>query len=200
MVCLNTNISFNKLKLKNNIQKELLNEINDNFHLCGGFGLVKLEDNIKLELNQIIISKINKLVEKKINDLFSNDYFIYKNMDDNKCTYKFKKGKNEDNFCCKNITKNGNKSKYVCTKHNPEHIPKKRNIKNKSSKNKNSNVITKINNKSNSEIINNYKSPLLCINRNNQKKIYKRNKNTKPKKIIIKGIINFKEILKNLLL
>lgn len=193
MVCLNKVISFEKIKLRNNIKKEIVNKINDDFYLYNEPGLVKLENNIKLELNQIIINKINKLIEKKIDDLFSSDYFIYKNMNDNLCTYKIKKGKSADNFCCKKITKNGNKLKYVCTKHNPDHIPRKRNTKNTQL-----NVITDISNKPSLKNICNNKSSMLSIKKNNKKKIYKK-KNNQPIKIIIRGIIDFKDILNKLM-
>lgn len=116
-------------------------------------------------------------------------------MNDNLCTYKIKKGKQSDTFCCKKITKNGNKKEFVCTKHNSKHIPKKR-----IPKNKQLNIITNINNEHNTKKNHNYKKPLLNIKRDDQKKIYKRNKTIKPKKIVIKGIINFKDIFKNLLL
>ena len=115
-------------------------------------------------------------------------------MDSNKCVHKYKKGKKEGMFCCKKITKNGNQKQFVCTKHNPDHIPNKRTIKNKQL-----NVITNKSNKFSSKNIYIDKIPSeLGIKKNNQK-IYKKNKNIKSKKIIIKGIINFKDILDKLL-
>lgn len=193
MVCLNKNISFKKLELKKNISKELINEINYNFNLNDSHNHVKLENNINLEIIKTIISKVNKIVEKKVNDLFSSDYFIYKNMDDNICTHKIKKGKNADNFCCKKITKNGDRTKYVCTKHNKNHIPKKRNIKNKQI-----NIITE---KYNPKPIYINKLPSILGIKNNNKKIYKKNtKNSKNfKKIKVYGLLDFNYILSKLL-
>lgn len=195
MVCLNKNISFDKNKLKKNIQNELAEEINNNFYLNNMPSLIKLEKYIKLELNDFIIKKVNKLINNKIDKLFSNDYFIYKNMDENVCVHKFQKGKKEGYFCTKKITKNGDKSKYVCTQHNKNHIPKKKIIKNKQ--------INSITNKSNDISLSSIyiDKPLsnLYMKKNN-KKIYKNNKNSRTKKIIIKGIINFKNILEKLLL
>lgn len=187
MVCLNQNISFDKLKLKSNISQELINEINYAFDLDDRPNQIKLENNINLGLIKTIIGKVNKIVKKKVDDLFSSDYFIYKNMNDNLCTYKIKKGKKADNFCCKKITKNGNKLKYVCTKHNPEHIPRKRNTKDKQL-----NIITNISGESRRT----NKSSILGIKRNNKRRI---NKIIKPKKIVIRGIINFETILNKLL-
>lgn len=68
----------------------------------------------------------HKYVKEKITE----DHFVYLNMNDNICTHKFRKGKRDGEYCCKKITINGNKTKYVCTKHNKDHFPNKRKIKN----------------------------------------------------------------------
>lgn len=47
-------------------------------------------------------------------------------MNSNNCTYKHKWGKNDGYFCHNKITCNGDKHNYLCTKHNKNHVPKKR--------------------------------------------------------------------------
>lgn len=111
MVCLNKNILFNKLKLRDNLKKEIYNTI-------------KLE--LELELDKIIIERINKVIHNRIYELFESDHFIYLNMSNDVCSHKYKKGKMDGNFCHKKITKNGCKKNYVCTKHNKNHIPKQK--------------------------------------------------------------------------
>jgi translation elongation factor EF-1beta len=193
MVCLNTFIPFDKLKLKKSIKQELVDDINNNFYLNDGFGLEKIESNIKLELTESIIKNVNKLIIEKINNLFSSDHFIYKHMDNNFCTHKFKKGKLDGFFCCKKITSNGDANKYVCTKHNKNHIPKK--------KLKKINNVNKVNMEKTEKGID--KQIFLqndYINRFNNKKIFKKKQKSKRKKIIVAGVIDFKYILKKLLI
>lgn len=172
MVCLNTFVSFNKIKLKNNLK-------------------VNLNEYIKLEIPELspkMIFKINNKINNKLDNLFSDDNFIFINMNDNLCGHKYKKGKQEGHFCCKKITVNGDKSNYVCTKHNKNHIPKKRikkGIKNTTKSISNSTVNTIINN----NIIRFFKN-------NNRNRILKRNKKTF---ICNGGIINLGNILNKLL-
>lgn len=184
MVCLNEVISFKKLKFKKNLTNEINDEIHYNFHL-NDLPQLKLESEIKSELTMIIINNMKSLITKKINNLFSSDHFIYLNMDDNICTYKHKRGKNDGKFCCKKITKKGNKDKYVCRIHNKEHKPEKRLVSRKDN-------VQKVHNDLNHISIHNMK-----INKN--RKYNNTNKIKKRKKIIVNGIINFKEIINMLL-
>lgn len=173
MVCLNETISFEKIILRD----QLINKLNESLRL-----------NFELDLNKNIIDKIINNNKNKIKELFENDYFIYKTMNRNICSHKYKKGKNEGYFCCKTITKKGNKEKYVCRMHNPDYKPEKR--KNKGLKNS-----------KNCKIFENNKKNEVRQNRtfkNNKNKIIKRKKHIK-KKIIIHGIINFKDIINKLL-
>lgn len=172
MVCLNKYISFNKIKLRNNIN----NYLSEHIRL-----------DLILNLDEIKIDKIKTMMNKTINDYFSDDHQIYLSMDDNLCTYKHKKGKNEGKFCCKKITKNGDKNKYICTIHNKNHTPKKRLKKNFCEIPE----VLKFNNHNDVQI--------KKINKNN--KIIKKNKFKKKNKIKIKvqGEINFYEILSRLL-
>ena len=114
MVALNDYLPLNHIQLRNNLCKEI-----DTF----------MEKEFYHFLEENIIKKIQKKTNKKIKELFLHDHFLYMNIHSNFCTHKIKKGKRDGEFCSKKITKNGNKKKYVCTKHNSDHIPRKRNKK-----------------------------------------------------------------------
>lgn len=183
MVCLNRYISFDKIKLKNNLSKELNESI-------------KLEFDIYYYNNEKIkniFEKIYKHINDKTKELFENNHFLYINMNDNICSHMYKKGKQEGYFCCKKITKNGNKKESVCTKHNKSHIPKKK-LKIKNNKNsKNCKIFENDKNIDNSIIKMNINKNKIIKNRlkNNFSKIKKR-----KFKINIYGEINFNYILK----
>lgn len=182
MVCLNKNITFEKLKLQNNLIKNVTSDIENKFYLQG----LKIDEKSKLELINNNINNIKKIIEESIKNSFSNDNFIYVNMDKNLCTHKYKKGKNDGNFCCKKITKNGNKSKYVCTKHNPDHIPTKKAKIVKKAKIYNDGIINTITRDD---------KVILC-KKNNKNKVFKKKLKNK---IIVHGIIDFKKIMNKLL-
>lgn len=176
MVCLNENISFRKIKLRDNLIKKVTEKVNNNFYL-NELNKLKVDSKIKSELAFSIINNVNKIIKDEIKNLFSSDNFIYVNMDDNICGHKFNKGKREGYYCCKKITRNGDKEKYVCTQHNKNHIPKKKKIK-----------------YLNQKIKTGYDSVIF-----KNKKIIKRKIKLKKKKIIVKGIIDFKDIINKLL-
>lgn len=179
MVVLNDNICFSMKKLRSYLSSDVRNFV------CRA---------LEYYLNDEKINKIAKDTENYIKDKLLDDYFIYLTMDDNLCTYKYRRGKKDGNYCCKKITKNGNKKKFVCTKHNPDHIPTKKakNAKNaKNAKIYNDGIINTIpgDNKVN-----------LCKKTN--KKIFKnrfKNKYKFKNKIKIHGEINFKYIIEKLL-
>lgn len=177
MVCLNETISFEKKKLKNT----LIDKLNES---------VKL--NFELDINKDIIEKIMNNNKNKIEELFSSDYFIDITMNRNICSHKIKKGKMEGYLCCKKITINGSKKNYVCTKHNKDHIPKRK-------KNKKDNFINSPNyilNKSSKKIFK--KEYIKNINFKN-KKVFKNKFRRKNKiKIQVHGEINFNNIMKKL--
>lgn len=192
MVCLNPVISFDKLKLQNNLIEKITGDVENNFYLYK-LDHLKLDSKIKTEITVDIVKNVNKIIKESIKNSFSNDYFIYVNMDDNLCVHKFKKGNKEGYFCCKKITKNGDKNNYVCTKHNKDHKPKKRKNKNlkisKICENNNKHIDLDINKK-------------IVIN-NNRNRIFKKKlkNNKKNKKIFIcnSGLIDFKKIFKDIL-
>lgn len=190
MVCLNENISFRKIKLRDNLIKKVTEKVNNNFYL-DKLNNLKIESKIKSDLTISIINNVNIIIKNEIKDLFESDHFIYINMDNNICSHKFNKGKKDGYYCCKKITKNGNRNKYVCTKHNPDHIPKKRAKNAKKEKNYNDEIINTI--LGDNKII-------LCKKTN--KKIFKnrfKNKYKFKNKIKIHGEINFKYIMEKLL-
>lgn len=181
MVCLNENISFNKINLKNNLNNEMIQHIRLNF---------------ELDLNKDMMEKIIRSVKNKFNDLFSSNHFIYLNMNNNLCTHMFRKGKKEGYFCCKKINSNGDKHEYVCTKHNKKHIPKKKIMKkNNNFSNEKNKVNIKID-KSKKDYIN-----VLDVKSNNKRILKNKRKNINKKvKLTIHGEINFKDIMKKLLI
>lgn len=181
MVCLNENISFKKLVLRDNLNKEIIQAI---------------RLNSELDLDENIFKKIKNIIHYKFKELFSNNYFLYINMDDNVCSHMFKRGKKEGHFCHKKITSNGNRENYVCTIHNKNHKPQKKNknhiknIKNHNGEN-NCNIISK----------GNVDSISKNISKRNNKKINKnRLRRKKFKKIVIRGFIDFKYIYNNFLI
>lgn len=121
MVFLNENISFNIKSLKKRLTLELQNFMEEYEHIIKDDKLNFLKDKI----------------EEKVKSLFSNDHFVYLSMDNNLCTYKYKRGKNEGYYCCKRIRTNlpDDKKDYLCSIHSKKHIPKKK----KKNKNKQNN-------------------------------------------------------------
>lgn len=180
MVVLNETIEFSVKKLRNNLSltvKEFLKEALDYY------------------IDKKNIEKILKNTEKFIKNKIIEDHFIYINMNDNLCTHKFKRGKRDGEYCCKRITKNGDKSKYICTKHNKGHIPKKKikkvvNRADNRADNGNSNRTLK---GSNEFILCKKSCGKIFKNKNNKNKLKRKNK------ITIHGEINFKYIMTKLL-
>lgn len=130
MVCLNENITFNKLKLQNNLIKNIINNINRNYYLYNAPGLEKIDEKVRTELSMSIANDVNKIIKDTIKNSFSNDYFIYINMKDDLCTHKFKKGMKEGHLCTKKINTNlpeNSKKDFLCVRHSKKHIPKKKN-------------------------------------------------------------------------
>lgn len=174
MVVINDNICFSMKKLRKHFSDDIKNFINR---------------ALEHYLNEEEIKKIAENTGEYVKEKLLEDNFIYLTMDDNLCTYKYRRGKKDGNYCCKKITKNGNKHKYVCTRHNPDHIPKKR--KNKNFKNsKNCKIFE------NNKNINN----LVFKLKNDKNKILKK-KLKKNRKIFIcsSGLLNFKKIFDNIL-
>lgn len=123
MVFFNENISFNVKNLKNGLTTKIKCFVKDalEFYL----DIEKIE---KIEKIQNSIEKVQNSIEKNVKNLFSNDHFVYLNMNNGVCSHKFKKGKKEGYFCNKKINTNleGEKEDYLCCKHSKRHIPKKR--------------------------------------------------------------------------
>lgn len=113
MVCLNEKLPINLKQMKSVFLKELDEIIENEIYYLNG-----INDEKKDKLKNNII--------KKMNNKFNSDFFIYRIIHNEHCTYKHQRGKNDGKFCCKRITNNGNKTKFVCTIHNKEHIPRKK--------------------------------------------------------------------------
>lgn len=178
MVVLNDIISFNMKKLRTNLPLDVKNFI---------------YKSLDYYLKDGKIDEIAEKVEKYIKEKLIEDHFIYINMNNNHCTHKYKKGKKDGEYCCKKITNNGNRHKYVCTRHNKEHVPKKR--LNKKLKN-----FENFGNCKNYKDIN--KSIIKIDNKiSHLRKNKKLKNNKKNKKIFIcnSGLIDFKKIFKDIL-
>lgn len=163
---------FNKIKLRKNISKEI-NE------------MIRLEFDYFIEKK--ILEKIYRKINEKTKEMFSNNHFLYLNMDDTVCTHIFKRGRREGYFCQKKIRTNieDNSKDYLCTKHSKKHVPKKRLKKNEV---EDKFIIPKINSKTKNNIY-----------INNKNKIFKNKlKNRFKNKIIVHGEINFKNIIERL--
>lgn len=113
MVCLNEKLPINKFKM----QKVMLNKLEE---------IIEHElwylEGVKDEKKE----KLKKSIIKEMKNNFESDHFIYLMIHDEHCTYKHNRGKNNGNFCCKKITKKGDKKKYLCRTHNKNHVPQKR--------------------------------------------------------------------------
>lgn len=186
MVCLNEVLPFNKIKLRDNIYSRLKEKISLEF---------------ETELNKKIIEKINRNIQENIKEMFSNNYFLYLNIDDNHCVHMFKKGKNEGYYCTKKIKTNlpDNSGKdFLCTRHSKKHIPKKK-------RNKDLHEISKssVNYEISKNSVNYKKNINYSFLKINNTRIiknkFKINKNKKNKfKLKVYGEINFNNIMKKL--
>lgn len=183
MVYLNENVSINIKLLEKILMEKLGNIVEHELYYI---------DNIDDEKKD----KITKNILKEIKNEIKKDIFIYRIMDDKKCTFKHSRGNKDGYFCCKNITHNGDKDKYLCRIHNKYHISTKKNIKrddnykvsdNNISISKSVNITT-INNNKNSL----YKLPsiqyqnIIFKNKMKKNKYYIKNINLKNIKNIIK--------------
>lgn len=120
MTCLNNKLQINIKQLKTIFIEEIDYIINSELYYIDE---KEIDENRKIKLKNNIIKK----VKNKIN----SDYFIYRIMDDNYCTFKHKRGKNDGKFCNKKINTNlemGYKKDYLCCTHSKNHIPKKRKL------------------------------------------------------------------------
>jgi hypothetical protein len=127
MGCINKKLPINLQQMKKVLLKEIDYIINDKLYFLD-IMFESLKNDIKKD-EEKYNNKIKKLKDnmiKEIGSKFDSDNFIYNIIDDNHCTFKHTRGKNDGKFCCKNITINGNKKKYICRIHNKEHIAKKK--------------------------------------------------------------------------
>lgn len=127
MTYLNEIVPINMKALKKLIIEKIEDEIENQLYLLDIIfpDLKKyIEDNKKIYNEKI--NRIKNNISKNVRNIISSDHFCYMVMDDNRCTYKHNRGSNDGKFCCKNITKKGNKKNFVCRIHNKYHIPEKK--------------------------------------------------------------------------
>lgn len=135
MVILNEFLPINIFSLKTNLIKNILNILDNRIDYY-----IETEKPIKKNDKKNIFDNITE----DIKNLIYSDHFLYLIMDDNYCTHKYKRGKNEGKFCAKKIKSNNPNKVYLCCQHDKDHIPKKRikkekddNLKNIEDKNDN---------------------------------------------------------------
>lgn len=110
MVYLNNIIPINIKELKKEMMKNIEEEIDNELWYLD-------------EINKDRKENVKKNILKNVKNKMDTDNFIYMVMDDNRCSFKHQRGNKDGHFCCKNITRNGDKKKYVCRVHNKNHIP-----------------------------------------------------------------------------
>lgn len=186
MAILNDIISLNIKELKKEILKSVEEEIDHELYYL---------DEINEDRKKILKKNILKNMKIKIN----TDNFIYTVMDKNICTFKHTRGKKDGHFCCKKITKKGDKKKFVCRTHNKNHIPNKKikHLKDKSLENKK--VNEKVDHEKNNENYNYFDNEKHNINNIDLIKVKKIMKKISKNKIYIGnyGSFIFSNIIKN---
>lgn len=119
MVVLNDFLPINILSLKTHISNKLIDILDDKLdYYIETSTAIKKNDKKRL-FNNIV---------KEVKNVFSSDHFLYLIMDNNYCTHKYRKGKNEGKYCAKKIRSNNPKKVYLCCSHDKDHVPKKKNI------------------------------------------------------------------------
>lgn len=116
MVCINEKLPIDYIQMRKLIIEELYNIIDNELYYVN-----ELKDKKKEKNKKNIINEFRNRI--------SSDSVIERMIHEDYCIYKHKRGKKDGQFCCKKITINGDKNKYVCTKHNKNHIPQKRHEK-----------------------------------------------------------------------
>ena len=179
MVYLNKVISINIKSLEDTILEKLEKAIQDELYYVD-------------DINEIKKEKIQTNILKEIKNEIEKDNFIYRVMDEKKCVFKHRRGKNEGYFCHKNITKNGNYKEYLCRSHNKYHVPIKKNIQ-KVDNYKNSDI--SLNKPISKPNVNSNKIMLYNSSAINKQKIILKNKN----KYNIKGFNSNSKNIKNII-
>ena len=100
MPCLNDKLPINYSELRKIFVEELDEIIKDNLYYIDG-------ENEKKEKFK------NKIIDEFKNRINTN-IIIERVIHPMNCIHKYKKGKKESYYCCKNITDKGNKNKFVC--------------------------------------------------------------------------------------
>jgi hypothetical protein len=117
MVVLNDFLPISILSLKTHISNNIMGILDDNLdYYIETSSIIKKNDKKKLFDN----------ILKEVKNTISSDHFLFLIMDNNYCTHKYKKGKNEGKYCAKKIRSNNPKKVYLCCTHDKNHIPKKK--------------------------------------------------------------------------
>ena len=119
MVVLNEFLPISILSLKTHFSNKLIDILDDKLDYYIETSTVIKKNDKKRLFNNIV---------KEVKNIISSDHFLYLIMDNNYCTHKYRKGKNEGKYCAKKIRSNNPKKVYLCCSHDKEHVPKKKNI------------------------------------------------------------------------
>lgn len=119
MVVLNEFLPISILSLKTQFSNKLIDILDDKLDYYIETSTVIKKNDKKRLFNNIV---------KEVKNIISSDHFLYLIMDNNYCTHKYRKGKNEGKYCAKKIRSNNPKKVYLCCSHDKEHVPKKKNI------------------------------------------------------------------------
>lgn len=119
MVVLNDFLPISILSLKTHFSNKLMDILDDKLDYYIETSTVIKKNDKKRLFNNIV---------KEVKNIISSDHFLYLIMDNNYCTHKYKKGKNEGKYCAKKIRSNNPKKVYLCCSHDKDHVPKKKNI------------------------------------------------------------------------
>lgn len=113
MGCLNEKLPIDMKMMKKVILQEIDDIIDHELYYVNDIEKVKKE-------------RLKNNIIKELKNKFNSDHFIYRIIHEDHCNFKHERGKNDGKFCCKRITINGNKKKYICRVHNKDHVPKKK--------------------------------------------------------------------------
>lgn len=164
MVCLNRKLPINLIQMRTELIKEIDYIIDNKLYFLDVI-FSSLKNDIKNDENKYNnkIDKLKNNIIKEIKNKINADNFIYRIIDDDHCTFKHKRGKNEGHYCSKKINTNleGQKKDYLCCTHSKKHVPKKKGINKGNHTSPSNNITINLNDIKN---VDKYSQPNNCLN------------------------------------